>query len=93
MVTFLLPRFRSRHRRGFWSRDSWDRQKREDPSCTEGSLVFPIVQADLPGIGTLLARAGRLSWHQRAGPSATLDRAIQLLRNLLGRATSRQTRG
>ena len=38
----------------------------------------PISQEDLPGIGTLPADAGRLSWHPRAGPSATLDSALQL---------------
>src|SRR3954451_15837143 len=40
-----------------------------------GSL---IVQDDLPGLGTLPI-VGRLSWLQRAGPSATLDKSSSVV--------------
>ena len=35
-----------------------------------------IAQEDLPGLGTLSTDVDRLSWLQRAGPSATLDKSL-----------------
>ena len=43
-----------------------------------------ISQEDLPGFGTLPARAGRLSWLHRAGPSATLDKSSSVVRGSYG---------
>ncbi len=50
---------------------------------SEGSSL--ISQEDLPGLGTLPTRAGRLSWLQRAGPSATLDKSSSVVRGCYGR--------
>jgi hypothetical protein len=42
-----------------------------------------ISQEDLPGIGTL-PTIGRLSWLQRAGPSATLDKSYSVAGDATG---------
>ena len=41
------------------------------------------MQENLPGIGTLPIRIGRLSWHRRAGPSATLDKSSSVVADIL----------
>src|SRR6266508_6022882 len=75
--SFARPRLTDRAR-GPWVREGPTQTER--PFLPEGSRREVPYRAGEPARNWHLAgvAAGRLSWLQRAGPSATLDKAIQL---------------
>ena len=49
----------------------------QDPSCPEGSEGVPLSRRrTCPDLAPCRLDVGRLSWLQRAGPSATLDKSL-----------------
>ena len=56
-------------------------RKREDPSCRKGPRSGPLsCRRTCPELAPCRRDAGRLSWLQRAGPSATLDKSSSVVR-------------
>src|SRR6188472_1873753 len=54
-------------------------RRRKDPSTRKGPRGCALSRRrTCPDLAPCRLEAGRLSWHQRAGPSATLDSAVRL---------------
>jgi hypothetical protein len=69
-------------------------RKREDPSCRKGPRRGPLsCRRTCPELAPCRRIAGRLSWLQRAGPSATLDKSSSVVLRMVPKAARLSKRG